>query len=61
MVSMSLDSLFKIRPIGVVSKRLSGFLNMRVLINLNNFSEANIVPNEKVIDDANDVKTKNKT
>jgi len=58
---MSLDSLFKIRPIGVVSNKLSGFLKMRVLINLNNFSEASIVPNEKVIVDANDVKTKKKT
>jgi len=60
MVSMSLDNLFNIRPIGVVSNRLSGFLKMRALIILYNFSAASNVPNEKVIDDAIDEKTKKK-
>jgi len=50
-VSMSFDTLFKIRPIGVVSNRLSGFLNMRVLINSYNFSAATTVPNDKAIAD----------
>jgi len=58
MVSMSLDTLFNIRPIGVVSNRLRGFLKMRALTNLYNFSEASIVPNNNVIDDAIIEKTK---
>jgi len=57
-VSMSLDTLFNIRPIGVVLNRLSGFLKIRELINLYNFSAANIVPNDKVIDAATVEKTK---
>jgi len=48
-VSMSLDTLFKIRPIGVVSNRLNGFLKIRALINLYNFSAATTVPNDKAI------------
>jgi len=60
MVSMSLDTLFNIRPIGVVSNRLSGFLNKRELINLYNFSAPSIVPNDKIIDDAIIEKTKKK-
>jgi len=60
MASMSLDTLFNIRPIGVVSNRLNGFLKMRELINSYNFSAGIIVPNEKVIDDAIDEKTKKK-
>lgn len=58
MVSMSLDTLFNIRPIGVVSNRLSGFLKIRALINLYNFSAASIVPNDNAIDDATVEKTK---
>ena len=60
MVSMSLDTLFNIRPIGVISNRLRGFLKMRALTNLYNFSEASIVPNKKVIDDNTIEKTKKK-
>jgi len=48
-VSMSLDTLFKIRPIGVVSNRLNGFLKIRALINSYNFSPATTVPNDKAI------------
>lgn len=58
MVSMSLDTLFNIRPIGVVSKRLSGFLKIRAFINLYNFSAASIVPNDNAIDEATVEKTK---
>jgi len=57
---MSLDTLFNIRPIGVVSNRLSGFLKIRALINLYKFSAASIEPNDKVIDDATIDKTKRK-
>lgn len=46
-VSMSLDTLFKIRPIGVVSNRLIGFLKIRELIKWYNFSAAITVPNDK--------------
>lgn len=41
---MSLDTLFKIRPIGVVSNKLNGFLKMRSLIKWYNFSAATTVP-----------------
>jgi len=51
MVSMSLDTLFNIRPIGVVSNKLMGFLKICALINLYNFSEAWAEPSDKVIDD----------
>lgn len=58
-VSMSLVTLFNMRPIGVVSNRLIGFLNMRELVNLYNFSPPSIVPNDKVNDDATIEKTRN--
>lgn len=48
-VSMSLDTLFKIRPIGVVSNKLSGFLNIRSLIKWYNLSAAITVPSDKAI------------
>lgn len=48
-VSMSLETLFKIRPIGVVSNRLTGFLKIRALIKWYNFSAATTVPNDKDI------------
>lgn len=48
-VSMSLDTLFKIRPIGVVSNKLNGFLKIRALIKWYNFSAATTVPNDKNI------------
>lgn len=41
---MSLDTLFKIRPIGVVSNKLNGFLKIRALIKWYNFSAATTVP-----------------
>lgn len=46
---MSLDTLFKIRPIGVVSNKLKGFLKIRALIKWYNFSAATTVPNDKNI------------
>lgn len=46
---MSLDTLFKIRPMGVVSNRLNGFLKIRALIKLYNFSAATTVPIDKNI------------
>lgn len=48
-VSMSLDTLFKIRPIGVVSNKLNGFLNIRSLIKWYNLSAAITVPIDKAI------------
>lgn len=48
-VSMSLDTLFKIRPIGVVSNRLIGFLKICALIKWYSFSAAITVPSDKDI------------
>lgn len=43
-VSISLDTLFNIRPIGVVSNRLIGLRNIRVFIRQCNNLDARTVP-----------------
>lgn len=58
MVFMLLDPLFNIRPIGVVSNGLRGFLKMRALTNLYNFSKAGLVVNKKVTEETTIEKTK---
>lgn len=61
-VSISLDTLFKIRPVGVVLNMLNGFLKICVLIKIYIFSAALTVPNIKITATiANDITTQNQT